>query len=566
MLYSSALLVLLKSVKGFHLQSSEDTILFLLSFIASIIIGFMIINAGKGRHIEFSDAIIGFLMLNLGVETTTVFSAINSIINGIISERAVVYQSDKSKKYFNTAMFTVIAYVVGTIARQLLRYISFSQKYFMFSLAYSVIFIGLYLIFNALIVKIEYTLSTGKNFKFSSESIKLLIINFVVSSMLTATLYIINETSGILGSILVAGDLIILHYCFFIYRKLQVRNEAIKALIDITGNIVKYGDFRDKCKHLIITLKDLIPYNICAMYTFEIEDDDITYPIVYNGPKDIDIGELSIDLSNEGTTLKTVKEGKIYISRDIKRDRKINITGRLAEYCSAMIFVPIKSGDKIVGLMMLGGGQDLIEFSNNEVYDIFNILSNQMALAIENDSFYNNIKNKADRDYLTKLFNRRVLERELDILLKTKTPFSLVIYDIDDFKVTNDTYGHLAGDEVLKMISEVILKSIRKTDVPCRFGGEEIVIIFKDLSKEDAYIISERIRQNIETTPVHIGSESIYITVSGGVSSYPDDGDTKDKIIGAADNILYSECKRKGKNRVCAVSVRGSKNTLMSHA
>jgi len=215
---------------------------------------------------------------------------------------------------------------------------------------------------------------------------------------------------------------------------------------------------------------------------------------------------------------------------------------------------------------MIGGDEKLINFTTAGIDDMLKILSNQMALAIENDGIYRDMMNKADIDPLTKLYNRRVLDREVQSLINTNTPFSLVMYDIDDFKIVNDSYGHLAGDEVLKEIADIIKRSIRKTDVPCRYGGEEIVIVFKDLKKDDAYIISERIRKNIELTSTIWSGGQIFVTVSGGVSAYPEDGKTKDEIIKTADEILYTQCKRKGKNRVFASRIIREVNNLSDHA
>jgi diguanylate cyclase (GGDEF)-like protein len=259
-----------------------------------------------------------------------------------------------------------------------------------------------------------------------------------------------------------------------------------------------------------------------------------------------------IDLSSEAVTIKTIKSGKLYISKDIKKDKNVRFEGKIAGVIESAIIVPVLIEQRMVGAIFIGGDRTLVNFTANGIDDILHILSNQMALAIENDGIYRDMKNKADVDPLTKLYNRRVLDREIQNLINSNTQFSLVIYDIDDIKKVNDGYGHLAGDEVLKMISDVVKRSIRKTDVPCRYGGEEIVIIFKDLSKDDAYVISERIRKNVEMTSTIWSGGNIFVTVSGGVSSYPADGKTKDDIVRIADEILYSQCKRKGKNKVCA--------------
>jgi diguanylate cyclase (GGDEF)-like protein len=414
-------------------------------------------------------------------------------------------------------------------------------------------------------IKIESILEKDKNFILDRESILLLGINFVISSFVAITLCQINSTSKMIGTLLVLGILLMLHYCLNILRKINIRNESIKGLIKITGDIVKYGEFREKCKHLITNMKELIPYTICSIYTFDVDNDGITYPVAYDGPEGIGIGDLSIDLSSSAVTIKTIKEGKIYVSNEISKDKKVKFTGKFADAINVAIIVPVLIGEKVVGSILICGKKNLINFTANGIDDLLNILSNQMALAIENDGIYRDMKNKADIDPLTRLYNRRVLDREIENLISTNTQFSLVMYDIDDFKKVNDSFGHLAGDEVLKMVSDIVRKSIRKTDVACRYGGEEIIIIFKDLSKEDACVISERIRNNIEITSTLWSGGNIFVTVSGGVSAYPLDGKTKYDIIKIADYILYTQCKRMGKNKVRAYQVLEESAVSIDH-
>lgn len=215
--------------------------------------------------------------------------------------------------------------------------------------------------------------------------------------------------------------------------------------------------------------------------------------------------------------------------------------------------IPITIEEQVRGLIYLGGNKGLFDFVSKNVNDALSILSRHIALALLNYDYMSHIKRQADTDALTGLNNRRVFNREIENLIKTNTSFSIVIYDIDNFKKVNDIYGHLVGDEVLKVVAGVIKNSIRKTDIACRFGGEEIVIIFKNLSKEDALVIAERIRNKIENVDIFTLNKRISVTVSGGVAHYPDDGKTIDEILNKADEVLYNECKNKGKNRVACV-------------
>lgn len=517
-----------------------------------ILMGVFVINVNEIGSIDLTDSIAAFIFVTYGIKSGIIFSAVAWVISEIVNERIIAKQHDIGNAIFNTSVFIIALYGAAmsiSIIPEGLR-----QNDIVRYLLYSVGFIGVFLIINLLIIMINVSIIRKEFFRFEGEALILIGVNFLLSSFVTFTLLNVYKASGLIGAVLITCNLLVLHYCFHIYRRLKIRNDSIKGLLKVTQDIVKYGDFRDKCKCLIQNLKNLIPYLVCSIYIFDVEDEGWTFPVAYSAPENIDIGDLSFNLSSTGTTIKTVREGKIHISKDTKRDKKIRLMGRLDDAVKAAIIIPVLIEDKIVGFIFIGGGNVLINFTMNGIEDLLQILSNQMALAIENDGIYRDIKNKADIDHLTKLFNRRAFDREIHELIDLNNTFSMVIYDIDDFKIVNDKYGHLAGDEVLKTVSEIIKKSIRKTDVPCRYGGEEIVIIFKDLCAEDAYIISDRIRRNIEKVPTIWEGEEIFVTVSGGVSSFPNNGKSRDDIIKAADDILYSQCKRNGKNKVCASS------------
>lgn len=541
------------SAAKIRLASVESIIIFIVFIPACVLIGNMVISLKNTGDIELSDAISAFIFIQLGIEAVTFFTCIYAALVMFIREKYITKRNDNSKMYFNIAMYIVAARISAVFVSTVLGGLGHIEINSLIGIVlYSMGYIGCFISLNIFLIKLDSNLETNGGFALDKESVQLLLSNFVISTFVAGTLYQIESTSGMLGTLLVLGNLIMFHYCFHLLRKLTIRNDAVQGLLKITEDVVKYGEFREKCKHLITNMKELIPYTVCAIYTFDVDSDGTTYPIAYDGPDGIGIGDLSINLSSSAITIKTIKEGKIHISNDTRKDKKVKFSGKLADAINTAIIVPVLIGDRVVGSILIFGDKNLISFASNGIDGLLNILSNQMALAIENDGIYRDMKNKADIDHLTKLYNRRVLDREIKSLIDTNTQFSLVIYDIDDFKKVNDSYGHLAGDEVLKMVSGVIRKSIRKTDVPCRYGGEEIVIIFKDLSKEDAYVISDRIRNKIELTSTLWSDGNIFVTVSGGVSAYPQDGSTRNEIIKIADDILYYKCKKMGKNRVCA--------------
>ncbi len=157
-------------------------------------------------------------------------------------------------------------------------------------------------------------------------------------------------------------------------------------------------------------------------------------------------------------------------------------------------------------------------------------------------------------DPLTNLFNRRhflsVANHELENNCQYTNCLSVIMIDIDHFKEINDSYGHEAGDLVLLAIADIIKKTLRRSDIPCRYGGEEFVIVLPGTDLASAFSIGKRLRENIETTTVYTDKGNIPVTASVGISSISEDSEGKiDLWIKRADQALY-EAKQAGRNQV----------------
>ena len=165
------------------------------------------------------------------------------------------------------------------------------------------------------------------------------------------------------------------------------------------------------------------------------------------------------------------------------------------------------------------------------------------------------LREQSIRDALTGLYNRRHLEealaRELSIAQRYQRPVSLVIADVDHFKAVNDQFGHPAGDEVLRQVAGLLKSHARTSDIFCRYGGEEFMMVMPGMPKEAAVIRAEQLRQDIAASAIRYGSASIPITSSFGVASYAVDGHNVEQLIAAADKALYA-AKHRGRNQVCS--------------
>ena len=157
-------------------------------------------------------------------------------------------------------------------------------------------------------------------------------------------------------------------------------------------------------------------------------------------------------------------------------------------------------------------------------------------------------------DGLTGLFNRRffdeALDGEINRAIRNDGNFTLIFFDLDNFKKLNDTQGHQAGDLTLKRVAEIMIVEKRTEDIACRYGGEELVLILPETKKVSALVIAERIRQKVEEAELEFEGNSFGVTLSGGVAAYPLDAQNIKSLIHAADIALY-QAKENGRNRIC---------------
>lgn len=163
------------------------------------------------------------------------------------------------------------------------------------------------------------------------------------------------------------------------------------------------------------------------------------------------------------------------------------------------------------------------------------------------------LREQALRDPLTGLYNRRYLtetfDRELLRAQRCARQVSVVMGDIDHFKLINDTHGHQAGDEVLKTFGELLTHYSRGSDINCRYGGEEFLLVLFDMVEDDACLRTEQLRQAFATTAITWEGTAIQATASFGVAVFPLDAQTSDMLIAAADAALYA-AKDAGRNQV----------------
>ena len=176
------------------------------------------------------------------------------------------------------------------------------------------------------------------------------------------------------------------------------------------------------------------------------------------------------------------------------------------------------------------------------------------VVAVTINRFQRRLEHMATTDKLTGFANRQAYE----ILMRQATkearragePLSLIMLDIDHFKDINDRYGHLHGDRVIEAVAERALSGLRTSDIACRWGGEEFILLLRKCNQENALTLAERIRANVASAPIDAGGEELRVTVSLGVTEFAE-GDNEDSLLSRTDLALYT-AKHEGRNRVSA--------------
>jgi len=222
----------------------------------------------------------------------------------------------------------------------------------------------------------------------------------------------------------------------------------------------------------------------------------------------------------------------------------------------SVIGAPVISRMKVIGVLRMDAKKKCV-YTQDDLR-LLNIISDLAAACIENSRLYKRTNELAITDGLTGLYVQRYFKERLSIELKralsSKKKFSILMIDLDYFKECNDKYGHAAGDVLLVKIAEVLKAGVGEGHVVSRYGGEEFAIFLFGLDKKEAIRISEDLKKAVEGTVFKLRRDEVKVTISIGISSFPDDGCAAEPLLKKADENLY-KAKQDGRNRVWPNSI-----------
>jgi len=306
---------------------------------------------------------------------------------------------------------------------------------------------------------------------------------------------------------------------------------------DIVRSFISDLSFEEIVSSIFRLTKSLVEPEIIELYMLDVSTNSLIL-VHHNGSKKdkesvVKLGEGIVGLA---------AENRMVVSQAIQHLRGIDDI----EFAAPILFK-----ERLIGVM----GLSKIKISDGNEMRFISMIADLAGVSLQNCEFLGTAKEEAITDALTELYNRRYFfEKAREAAhkaIKHHSPISIFIFDIDHFKKYNDMHGHPEGDYLLKELSRILKENSREGDVTARYGGEEFIVLMPDTDKEGAVVYGEKIRKVIESYPFrHREKQPLgYLSVSGGVASFPFDGSSIEAVIRCADEALY-ESKRSGRNMI----------------
>ncbi len=333
-------------------------------------------------------------------------------------------------------------------------------------------------------------------------------------------------------------------------RQIEVNLEKEKALhhvlslYEISKDMSSCLTLEDILNIFSVTLKKSFRFKHSRFIQLKESGDSIE--AIYHIEVGCRLGKVTPEEFDDELT-KLILEKKKIISFSLQESPKSLRKLTMIKDFETLVAIPVFVESRIAGILY-------IEAVPRKYFENFIILTSQFAIQFQKVVLYRKVQEMSITDSLTEVSTRRhFLDRfseEIRRSMRHKSNLTLLMLDLDHFKETNDTFGHLVGDAVLKEVAVILKSNLREIDIIGRYGGEEFAIVLAGTGKEEAHQAAERIRESIEATVFKAYDEVVSTTVSIGVSVFPDKGVDVESLIEASDRALY-KAKETGRNKVC---------------
>jgi len=337
-------------------------------------------------------------------------------------------------------------------------------------------------------------------------------------------------------------------------KEREERAFEFQAFYHASKELSSIIDFEEIIRKLYSLCGEIVPSDLTVIAAPENTPDKYS---VHQWSSKEEAPHVSINLPNDGRTwiswFLNSREEPLILSESQFRLQEMPLVAEDEDLSGLISFlaVPMRHQQKSIGTLLLGSKHKDAYYSHQE--HVIYILCNQAAVSLENSDIIQKMEELAITDGLTGLYNHRffqdAIQRELERAERQEQPLALLILDIDHFKGLNDSFGHPAGDSVLKKLATLLQANARKVDLLSRYGGEEFAALLPGINVKNARKTAERWRKIIQRTSFKWDAKSFAVTVSIGVATFPDDATAKMELIEKADRALY-DAKEGGRNQV----------------
>lgn len=329
---------------------------------------------------------------------------------------------------------------------------------------------------------------------------------------------------------------------------LQQAGTAISATLDLDETI----------RIILEQLNRVVPYDSASVQLMRENELEIVGQRGFKNPEAI-LG-MTFSIKSENAPNHLVLDRRAPLILEDAQARYEAFRNPPHDHIRGWLGIPLIFQDRIIGLIALDSTEP-DRFTENHAR-LASAFASQVAAALENARLYEETRRLSITDPLTGIGNRRhfieLAQREFQRSHRYQRPLSLIMMDLDHFKVVNDTYGHLVGDKVLQAIAKLCERNLRESDIIGRYGGEEFLILLPETpgnstetetnDEHTAKAVAERLRKMVESTPTQTAQGEIPITISLGIAELTENVDDLDTLIDRADQALY-QAKQSGRNQ-----------------